>query len=136
MFDGPKTSCALMDPFLCFPSWNLMSFVGPKNLVFFMYPSLLETSWLLLDPLIFHPPKTSCLFWTQKSHVIRWTPQPHHVFWWTGRVHQKTWVPKFLYQKVSRGFGSKWQNMAKKVVLRWGSNPRPCRRQKSVGNLD
>ena len=52
-FDGPKTSCALMDPFLCFPSWNLMSFVGPKNLMFFDGPcSLICASELLGLPTV------------------------------------------------------------------------------------
>ena len=34
-----------MDPFLCFPSWNLMSFDGPKNLMSFDGPF---PSWNLM----------------------------------------------------------------------------------------
>ena len=90
-FDEPKTSYALMDPFLCFPSWNLMSFVGPKNLMFLMDPSPLETSCLLMDP------KNSCFtfFPLLKPHVFWWTQKPH-VFWWT--LDLMSFVPTFLSQ--------------------------------------
>ena len=53
--NGHKTSCDLMDPFSCFPFWNLMCFGGPKNLMFLMDPSPLKTSCDLMDP------KTSCV---------------------------------------------------------------------------
>ena len=82
-FNGSKTSCALMDPFLCFPFWNLMCFGGPKNLMFFDGPF---PSWNLM---CFDGPKNlmcfdgpTCVPPLRKPHVFWWTQKPH-VFWWT-----------------------------------------------------
>ena len=70
-FDGPifcvspsETSCALMDPFLCFPFWNLMCFGGPKNLMCFDGP---KTSCFLMDPLVFSPSGTLMCFGGPKN---------------------------------------------------------------------
>ena len=82
-FNGHKTSCALMDPFLCFPFWNLMCFGGPQNLMFFDGPF---PSWNLM---CFDGPKNlmcfdgpTCVPPLRKPHVIWWTQKPH-LFWWT-----------------------------------------------------
>ena len=88
-FNGHKTSCALMVPFLCFPFWNLMCFGGPKSLMLFngTFPS-----WNLMcfDGPTFVPP-------LQKPHVFWWTiylmwfygpnqilPIFHHLMWFDG----------------------------------------------------
>ena len=72
-----------MDPFLCFPFWNLMCFGGPKNLMFFDGPF---PSWNLM---CFDGPKNlmcfdgpTCVPPLRKPHVFWWTQKPH-VFWWT-----------------------------------------------------
>ena len=90
----PHVFCQTQTPHVIYgpsPSWNLMFFDGPKS------------SWLLLDQLFFHPPKTSRLLLDPKTSGHLMDPQPH-VFWWTGRVHQKTWVPKIALAKYLESF--------------------------------
>ena len=98
----PETSCLLLDPKMFFMDSSPL-----ETSCFLMDP---KSSWLLLDPLFFHPPKTSCLLLDTKTSCHSMNPQLH-VFWWTGSVHQKTWVPnisviqrfvtKFSYKIIS-----------------------------------
>ena len=107
-----ETPCALMDPFLCFPFWNLMCFGGPKFSCVLMDPSPFQPSCVLMDPkthvfwwthLRFPPLEPSCVLVDPKTSCFLMDPLPH-VFWWTLRVHQNTSVPKIQMQ-----FQMKWK---------------------------
>ena len=66
----PKISCHLMcfnRPIFCSSFLNLMSFVGPKNLMSFDGPWI---SCTLMDPFFVSPPETSCLLMDPKPHVF------------------------------------------------------------------
>merc|ERR1712129_287373 len=74
-FDGPKTSCALMDPSFVSPPETTCLLVDPKTLCLLMDPSPLETSCFLMDPKklmshFFSPPKTSCLLMEPKTRQV------------------------------------------------------------------
>ena len=93
----PKISCHLMcfnRPIFCSSFLNLMSFVGPKNLMSFDGPWI---SCTLMDPFFVSPPETSCLLMDPKPHVFWWTLPllKPHVFWWTQKTHVFWWTHFF-----------------------------------------
>ena len=90
-----KISCHLMcfnRPIFCSSFLNLMSFVGPKNLMSFDGPWI---SCTLMDPFFVSPPETSCLLMDPKPHVFWWTLPllKPHVFWWTQKTHVSLFFP-------------------------------------------
>ena len=89
-----------------FPSWNLMYFAGPKNLMFSNGPF---PSWNLI---FFDGPKKLTSLLDPKTSCVSMDTRPH-AFWWTGRVHQKTLVSKILDNCIpTRGGGQILPNMA------------------------